>query len=854
VAEAPFELAIALAQRGFGIDVELARQIGHHEQDVAHLVLQPGAVRLFAHFGAQFRHFLGQLGQHLFGVGPVETDPSGALLQLDGAGQGRQGDRHPVEHAGFGAGLALLGLVLLPGAGLGGGVLDLGVAENMGMAAYHLLGNGGGDGGKVEFVPFRRHLGIEHDLKQQIAQLILERGEIAGLDRFHHFIRLFQGMRSDGGEVLFEIPRAAIVPIAQAGHDIEQAIKGSGHGEIIAHGGPAWQGWGRGAGFMKGTNRLWRIVLIVLERPLRRNIRDSEPLQIVLCAPLGAVVGLLVVAMHEAVATLHWVNFGIRIDETLSAGLADIPVWRIAVVPACGGLLLGLIALLMHRYRPNEIIDPIEANALYGGRMPFIDSLRLAAQTVVSNGVGASLGMEAAFSQVGAAFLSVTGQKLRLRRADLRVFVGAGTAAAIAAAFNAPLAGSFYAFELVLGSYTPAALAQIAMASLAGTMVVRATIGTAPIFIVNAPVMIFHQWEYPFFVVIGIGASIVGIATMRTAVWCESVLRRISTREWLRPALGGALVSAVAMPFPHVLGSGHGAIQWLFDSVPLISYLALLLVAKIAATAISIGSGFRGGLFSASLLLGCLFGDVVARVVGELMPEYAGEHTVLMVVGMGAVAASIIGAPITMVLLALEVTGDFNVALAVLAGVVLAATITRFRFGYSFATWRFHQRGKPIRSGYDIGWLVDLKVGTIMNAEAHTVAQAMPLAKLRGVAPLGSAPILFAADAEGRYTGTIDLTVVHDPELDDAAAGLVARDLAVGRNAYLLPETDIRMALSRFEEFEAEFLPVLASEEDRKVIGFVSEAFALRRFAHEMERNHNAQLGDRDLFNIWPVK
>jgi CIC family chloride channel protein len=605
---------------------------------------------------------------------------------------------------------------------------------------------------------------------------------------------------------------------------------------------------------MKGSSRLWRLILVWVERPVRRNIRDSEALLILLCAPLGALVGLVVVAMHEAVAALHWFNFGVRIDETLSSGLSDIAPWRLAVVPAAGGLLLGLIAVVMHKIRPNEIVDPIEANALYGGRLSLLDSARLAAQTVVSNGVGASLGMEAAFSQIGAGILSVAGQRLRLRRADLRVFVGAGTAAAIAAAFNAPLAGSFYAFELIMGSYAPAALAQVAMASLAGTMVMRATVGTAPIFIVNAPVMIFHQWEYPLFAVVGVGAAMVGIATMRTAVWCESALRRLHTSEWLRPALGGALLSALALPFPHVLGSGHGAIQWLFDSAPELAYLAMLLVAKIVATAISIGSGFRGGLFSASLFLGCLFGDVVARLAGDLAPEYAGEHTVLMVVGMGAVAASIVGAPVTMVLLALEVTGDFNVALAVLAGVVLAATITRFRFGYSFATWRFHQRGKPIRSGYDIGWLVELTVGSIMHPEATTVGREMPLMKLRAAAPLGSNPIIFATDAAGNYAGMIDLTVVHDPELDDAAAGLVAGDLAESRHAYLLPQTDIRAALGRFEETETEILPVLASEEERKVIGFVSEAYALKRFAHEMERAHNAQLGERDLFNIWPVK
>ncbi len=594
-------------------------------------------------------------------------------------------------------------------------------------------------------------------------------------------------------------------------------------------------------------------LLTRLSLPLRRNVRDDEALLIALCAPFGALVGLSVVLLHEIVAQLHRLSFGVAIDQSLS-GTIDIALWRLMLVPVSGGLLLGLLALWGRRVRPGEIVDPIEANALHGGRMSLIDSLRLATATAISNGVGASLGMEAAFTQLGAAILSLIGQRLRLRRADLRVFVAAGAAASIASAFNAPLAGAFYAFELVLGSYSPASLAQVAMASLAGTLVMRATIGTAPIFLLDAPRVVFQQWDYPMFALVGVGAAMVGIITMRSAVWCEGRMRQMGTADWLRPAFGGLALSALACVFPQILGSGHGAIRWLFDGTPILSYLVLLLVAKIAATAISIGSGFRGGLFSASLFLGCLFGDIVAGTGELLLPAIKYAHPVMMLVGMAAVAASVIGAPITMVLLVLEMTGDLQVALAVLAGVVLAATLTRFRFGYSFATWRFHQRGKAIRSGLDIGWLVDFKVGQILRADAKNVPLDMPLLKLREAIPLGSRSVIFAVDDADRYAGMIDVTLIHDSAYDDAAIGLVAADLAEQPGHYLLPETDIRTALSMFESWEAEILPVLADDQQLRVIGYISEAFALKRFAHEMERNHNSALGERDLFKIWPTK
>jgi CIC family chloride channel protein len=589
-----------------------------------------------------------------------------------------------------------------------------------------------------------------------------------------------------------------------------------------------------------------------LTLPLRQNLRDNGPVLIALCAPLGALVGFAVVMMHELVSGLHWLTYGIPIESSLSAA-TGIPWLRIALVPAGGGLALGLLAALLRRFRQHEIIDPVEANALYGGRMSLLESCRLAALTLISNGVGAALGLEAAFTQIGAGILSLVGQKLRLRRSDLRVFVASGTAAAIAAAFNAPLAGAFYAFELVLGSYSPSALAQVAMASLAGTLVMRSTVGVAPIFLVDAPAITVSHWQYPLFALLGVGAAGIGILTMRLATWIEAQMRRLPTPDWLRPAIGGLLLSCVAIPFPQVLGSGHGAIQWLFDSAPPVALLLVLLAAKIVASALSLGAGFRGGLFSTSLFLGCLYGDGVSRLVGLFGPWLAGQYTIFTLVGMGAVAASIVGAPITMVLLVLEVTGDFNVALAVLAGVVMANTITRYRFGYSFSTWRFHQRGKQIRGAYDVGWLADLSVAKMLRADVVLVAQGTPLLQMREQVPLGTRTTVFSIDDGGRFAGAIEITAIHDHEFDDAAVGLVASDLAGPRSYFLLPEMDVRTALARFEESETETLPVLAAADDPRVIGYVSEAYALKQFAHEMERQHSAQLGEQELFSIWPA-
>ena len=230
-----------------------------------------------------------------------------------------------------------------------------------------------------------------------------------------------------------------------------------------------------------GGNRFSRLTSVI---PTRR-LRNSEMVLILISAVIGAVVGLGVVLLHDFVGYLHHVVFGLGEGRYLSEGVGIAPATMV-LAPALGGLLVGTLMFFVRRWRPGDIVDPIEANALFGGKMSLIDSFRLTVSTVISNACGASVGMEAAYTQTGSGLSSALGQTIRLRRGDLRILTGCGAAAAIAAAFNAPLAGAFYAFELVIGSYTLAALAPVAVAALTATVVARATIGVAPIFSVDA--------------------------------------------------------------------------------------------------------------------------------------------------------------------------------------------------------------------------------------------------------------------------------------------------------------------------------------------------------------------------------
>jgi CIC family chloride channel protein len=302
-----------------------------------------------------------------------------------------------------------------------------------------------------------------------------------------------------------------------------------------------------------------------------------------------------------------------------------------------------------------------------------------------------------------------------------------------------------------------------------------------------------------------------------------------------------------------VLGSGHGAIQQVLDQPLPWGILVGLVAAKGLASAIPVGTGFRGGLFSSSLLLGSVFGGAAVVVLQAALShtgfgDVALDRVAYTLVGMGAMAAAIVGAPLTMIFLILELTGSFPAALGVMVGVIVASVVVRTTFGYSFATWRFHLRGKPIRGAYDIGWIEDLSVGRLMRRDFQTAPLGMTVAEFRARFPLAGPKRVFLLDRDGHYAGIVATADAYDPDLDDAPDRKTVDDLRGGVGQFLLPEQNVRIALARFIGAETETLAVVRSARDLHLLGFVTEGYALRRYNQELERSHAEELGDRTLF------
>ncbi|SDC42589.1 chloride channel protein, CIC family [Sphingomonas sp. YR710] len=567
----------------------------------------------------------------------------------------------------------------------------------------------------------------------------------------------------------------------------------------------------------------------------RRLFRASEAGFILLAIGIGVVAGLSSALLGALAHAAQGALYGLAPDMRLS-GQASIAPWRLLALPLGGLLLAGMMLLAGHARR--TAIDVVEANALHGGRIPLRDTLLVSVQTLLSNGCGASVGLEAAYAQAGGGIASLAGRWLNLRRNDLRILVGAGAGAAIGAAFGAPLTGAFYAFEIVIGAYTPASIAPVAAATLAAVVTAR-TLGATPYLIAATSSRTIATADYLLYAGFGLVAALVGIALMRLVSLVEASVRRTGWPDHVRPVIGGFLLIPIAMASPHALSAGHGALHLTIGAQIGLGALLIIFGLKIVASVISLGFGFRGGLFFASLFLGSLLGQIFAALLAMVPHAPPLPPVDAALVGMAALAVAVVGGPMTMSLLVLEATHDFAITATVLTATLCSSALVRERFGYSFSTWRLHLRGEVVRSARDVGWVRALTARRMMRVAPATAAPDLSLADFRQRFPIGSTSRVLLRDAQGHYAGLVPTAAVY---ADTGSAERPVAELAVLADATLSPDMDIVAIMRRFDESEADDLAVVGP--DGQILGMLTEKYVRKRYGDEMDRAQRELYGE----------
>ena len=557
-----------------------------------------------------------------------------------------------------------------------------------------------------------------------------------------------------------------------------------------------------------------------LRAALRRVTRNVQVILSLLAVAIGLTAGLAAIGFRTLIDHVQRFGFGFGGEQMVTL-VSALPSWRILLVPTAGGLLIGLfVHFFMPGRRPQGVAEVIEANALRGGRMPLAAGLKAALVSAVSIGAGASVGREGPVVHLGASLGAWASKRLHLGRTASRTLLGCGVAAAVAASFNAPIAGTFFALEVVVGHYALTAFAPIVIASVIGTMVSRMYYGDFPAFILPETTTIASFWEFPAFALLGVVCAVMAIIFMRSIMWTEDMMDKTPVPRWARPALGGLAVGVIALAYPHVLGVGYEATDAALSELYPLGLLVALIALKMAATAISLGCGFGGGVFSPSLFIGAMVGGAYGILATSAFPDLSSGHGAYTIIGMGAVAGAVLGAPISTILMVFELTNDYAITIAVMIATSIASLITQQTRGHSFFTWQLARRGIAVKGGQDVGLLRTIKARDLITKNFETVAPEAPIATVRERlqrAPWGE---LFVTDADGRLSGVITFSDLHDAAFDTSLdATLVADDVARKHPTVLLADDDLESALGAYGASGETNLPVVEDREAMRLVG-----------------------------------
>ena len=509
---------------------------------------------------------------------------------------------------------------------------------------------------------------------------------------------------------------------------------------------------------------------------------------------VGIATGYAVLGFRLAVQYLEEFNYGA--DATsIHSYAASLPWWQLILIPVIGGLIVGQILVrLSPTHHAHGIDDVIQSAALNAGRVSHKKGLSSGLAALVTLSTGGSTGREGPAVVLGAVIASQVSGWLRAPPITARDILGCAAAAAVSASFNAPIAGAIFALEVVLRHYALHSFGPIVISSVAGAVVSRVHLGDLTEFDLPVQSLAFY-WEVPAFAILGVICGLVAVVMMRVLFLAQRIGDRVQAKtrlpDSLRPAVAGFFLGIIAIWFPHIIGVGYETVfRALSTDIGFFSAVALAVV-KVVAVAITFTGRMGGGVFSPAVMIGALTGAAFGNAATAIFPMVSGVQAIYALAGLGAVAAAVLGAPISSTLIVFELTGDFQAAIAVMISVSLSTAIADRLVARSFFLTQLERRGLHLSDGPQ-GYLAStMNVGHLMRARGA-----------EDCAPDG---------------GCLEL---------------------VDQGAYLTREDTLARALPMFEQLRGAYLPIVdrsMKDEAPELLGALFHVDALRAYSKSLE-------------------
>lgn len=572
-------------------------------------------------------------------------------------------------------------------------------------------------------------------------------------------------------------------------------------------------------------SRILRLAAAALRSQLpsipQTQLRDISllgfALAIGLLAALGAVAFRSLIELFQFV---FWPSGESFLDRVIAA-----PWWMTLGLPAAGGLVTGpIIQYLAPEARGpgvTAVILSVSAQqSTIRHRVTFLKGL----VSSLLLGTGASVGREGPVVQIGASVGSSLAQLFRLRPDLRRVCLACGAAAGIAATFNAPIAGTLFALEIILMNLEVGSISYIVISAITGSVLARGFWGEFPTFEAVTFELGSH-FELAGYLLLGLAAGVVSILFVRLTDALEGLFTRLPLPGWIKPALGGLGLGCIALALPQVMGVGYETVNAALSNSLLWNTALILLGAKLLATSLCLGTGMSGGILAPSLYLGATLGTAMGFLFTQLGFAQSLHPALFALAGMGAVVSGTTLAPMTAIMTIFELTLQYQVILPLMLACISSTLVVRLLFGHSAYEMKLVRDGVNIVRGHDVGILRNLYVREFMHRDYAWVREDAPLQELYRRLMESPFPHFVVLDTNEDLAGVVSLRDLRPVlgRFDELEDSLAARDVMT-RTPITLGEKDtMERAMHVFEQHQFSFVPVLEDSGSQKVSGILSK-------------------------------
>ena len=525
------------------------------------------------------------------------------------------------------------------------------------------------------------------------------------------------------------------------------------------------------------------------------------------------------------------------------AYIESLPWYVKLLVPAIGGLIVGPIIYFFAREAKGHGVPEVqEAIILKGGVIrPQVVVAKIIA-SAISIGTGGSVGREGPIVQIGSAAGSVFGQLLKMRASSLRTLVACGAAAGIAGTFNAPIAGSIFALEILHGDFAITQFSPIVIASVTSTVISRHYLGNDPAFIIPKYELV-SVFEFIPYTILGVLSAFVAVIFINVLYKTEDVFDKINIPEWIKPAIGGLIIGAMGIYYPQIFGVGYETMDMTLASKLTWSFMLFLIFLKIFATSVTIGSGGSGGIFAPSLFLGGTLGGFVGAITNMVMPELSGTPGAYALVGMGAVSAATMHAPITSILILFELTNDYRIILPLMVSIILGVIIKMHLKKESMYSLKLIRKGLELNKEFEPNILHNIKVSSIIKRGCAKIAPDTNFWEIYRLTKEDSHLNYFVIGENRKLIGIISpfrIRQMKRTQNHDLLSEKTAKDL-IFDTIFFTPEDTLDLVGLILNDTMLDEIPIVNNPEDRYLLGYISKT--------EIISSYNKEITKLDMIN-----